>query len=800
MVAEVARQLVDAFANQLGLVNPLEANDRENSPERKAAFDASDAYIKLYFGEFRLICLTHMETQLLLWRATAWQLHELLGFKREVQLPYFTVAPDSQIPSAFEQLVADIVEFGFKIDDKNIVDIRQGIKTLLEANTCPALLASVTALGPLIAKGWHHLLQTALDKHDSFIAREGLRLHLEALGAEIDGKAQPNLDEKIAEIKEKYEQTRHDIESTLKNSRLTSASTESWFLFYPNYTAEPVQVGGKTIDYTPDFVALKWIQYELGKTFLQAASNMADKYRLYPRPNSTHDRLAFHTAYYLLSQGQNEFNRYDSRFLGTVGFRERHHQTYLSLTDPGQGHVFGTTSKSSWMAGVIVHVEHLERPARSGMDAIESYRMPSVREFARVRLHAGTAAPTTSFVGRPLLDSSEFKWDFIKVVDTVSSACSSMFNLGGAECKIAMSRMKASEMVAYMRALRGHTLKNHRQYLSAAFNLNTPIIDDINGDYLEDKMKIGKRAIELAALGGFEKVTWDGAADTYPSVPTLQAKPGDGGQLSRIDAIKLVHWAHSVGLTTYFSAGFKTRHIKTAVYSGVDGIGIGGAQVIRGMDHTSGMQGEYQESRIEDLIAARDDAAKSTQGRAAKLLARLDQMFFEGSINTQEQAKRIELFTLLSVEPVDEAAIDAVLNDEVLKDTWRIDFHEHEGGDPEERGDGEKPWKGRANRLIHQRNDNSHPLLRLYGGHEADKNWKKFTASLQHEIDREGDIHSLYMSNQWKEMRRSYQNWVHTNDKNDKKLPKFFMGEIEVSLKLTPYGDPKSKQLVNSVV
>src|SRR5258708_7636881 len=58
---------------------------------------------------------------------------------------------------------------------------------------------------------------------------------------------------------------------------------------------------------------------------------------------------------------------------------------------------------------------------------------------------------------------------------------------------------------------------------SAAFNLNNPIIDDLNPTedgcdrILTEKMEIGRRGIELAALGGFEKVTWDGASDCYPS-------------------------------------------------------------------------------------------------------------------------------------------------------------------------------------------------------------------------------------------------------------------------------------------
>lgn len=52
---------------------------------------------------------------------------------------------------------------------------------------------------------------------------------------------------------------------------------------------------------------------------------------------------------------------------------------------------------------------------------------------------------------------------------------------------------------------------------SAAFNLNTPLIDDIKGKHYTNPIEIGRRAVKLAALGGFDKVTWDGASDSYPS-------------------------------------------------------------------------------------------------------------------------------------------------------------------------------------------------------------------------------------------------------------------------------------------
>ncbi|RUS30855.1 hypothetical protein BC938DRAFT_478858 [Jimgerdemannia flammicorona] len=82
-------------------------------------------------------------------------------------------------------------------------------------------------------------------------------------------------------------------------------------------------------------------------------------------------------------------------------------------------------------------------------------------------------------------------------------------------------------------------------------------------------MEIGCRAIEVAALGGFDKVTWDGALDTYPSRCIIE-------QLGFQNDIGLVHLAHSASFVIYFSAGFKFHNITDAVLSGVDGIGLAG--------------------------------------------------------------------------------------------------------------------------------------------------------------------------------------------------------------------------------
>ena len=70
-------------------------------------------------------------------------------------------------------------------------------------------------------------------------------------------------------------------------------------------------------------------------------------------------------------------------------------QTYMSVTDPGEGHILGTSLDEDYMRGVIVHVEHLER-ANQDRSSIESYRIPAVLNVAKVRMHVGPRAPVTS--------------------------------------------------------------------------------------------------------------------------------------------------------------------------------------------------------------------------------------------------------------------------------------------------------------------------------------------------------------------------------------------------------------------
>jgi len=154
--------------------------------------------------------------------------------------------------------------------------------------------------------------------------------------------------------------------------------------------------------------------------------------------------------------------------------------------------------------------------------------------------------------------------------------------------------------------------------------------------------------IEIAAQAGLDKVTWDGTADTYPSRCITDQL---GGPL----ALTLVHRAHEVGLLTYFSAGFRFANIPDAVVTAVDGIGIGGAQILRLMDKNTGNHGPFLPDNINRILAIRDQAADTPAGRGARLLARMDRLHFEGTLGVDDEPTRVALFEALCNGDVAEA-------------------------------------------------------------------------------------------------------------------------------------------------
>ncbi|XP_050405074.2 uncharacterized protein LOC126820931 [Patella vulgata] len=488
-----------------------------------------------------------------------------------------------------------------------------------------------------------------------------------------------------------------------------------------------------TVEDNVNKIKLTWDDQKFTTDFLNTISMMLQALRDERRQPTPVEYLAIHLAYHNMAIGK-QVTLKGHRPLGSPGFRP-HTQTYMSLTDPGDGHVLGTTRFNEWMLGAIVHVEHLERPGNLSREHIESYRVPSLYDFSRVRLHVGSAAPNTYFVGRRMKDSGSFDEDFLKVVHMTSATASAAFARGGAECKVAMEGLTTSEAVRYMRALRCHVHRNRfSQFMSAAWNLNQTITDDFEKEtpvVLTKRMDIARRAIEITCIGGFDKVTWDGASDTYPSKCIMY-------QLTFEEALTIVHEAHLRGLVTYMSAGFKFDEIKHAVFAGVDGIGIGGAQVLRYMDHGTGMHGPYMEENIPRILSERDTAAKTIRGRGVALLAKMDTMFFEGSLTNEEDRVRHDLFAALL--KIDETKIS-----EILKKSNRI---------LELPVENSLAIVGSAKRLL----STSSPLLREVVSEEEKSQWSNFVSRLRNLLDRgtEDGITEEYDGEPWLTFRRKY--------------------------------------------
>jgi uncharacterized protein (UPF0264 family) len=274
----------------------------------------------------------------------------------------------------------------------------------------------------------------------------------------------------------------------------------------------------------------------------------------------------------------------------------------MSVTDPGEGHLDGTLRDSRYLDGVIVHIEHLERGAHQDRDAVEPYRIPFPHMVGRVRLALGDDAPSSSYVGRPVFETNA-EAGMLKTVHTVAAACSELFAEGLTECKIAIEGITATQAIQFMRALSAAVRRDRfSQVLSAAFNLNTAIPDDrpagLTREPVSPRFAAGLLGIELALAGGFDKVTWDGTGDSYPSGCVLE-------QISASEALTLVHLAHEAGLLTYFSAGFRFQHLPRAVETGVDGVGVGGAQILRYMDKATGHHGPFVPENIGCILATR---------------------------------------------------------------------------------------------------------------------------------------------------------------------------------------------------
>jgi hypothetical protein len=351
------------------------------------------------------------------------------------------------------------------------------------------------------------------------------------------------------------------------------------------------------------------------------------------------DVLALEHAYSILDQ----YGRLPAAYsyIRTDDFRP--YQTYLSFADPGDGHLEVTVRDSELLRGLIVHIEHIDRESVTDRRIVEAYRVPPLRTAARVRLHVGIETPCTAFIGRPTLEGGSYALGRLKAVHTIAGACTAMFALGVAECKVAMDSLTAAEAVDFMQTVAGNVQRDpERQRLSAAFNINTPLLDDRKEHNApvtaKDNVAIAQLAIDLTVQGKFNKVTWDGASEK-------QSEPILGKQLTTQQLLRLVHSAHERGLETYISAGMLPEHMYGAALVGVGGVGIG--LKLHHLDEITKRPGPIKPALVKSALENRNQAAATIAGRAAGELARLDWDYSRSLLSKPVNQLRRDLFEAL---------------------------------------------------------------------------------------------------------------------------------------------------------
>jgi hypothetical protein len=375
-------------------------------------------------------------------------------------------------------------------------------------------------------------------------------------------------------------------------------------------------------------------------SFVGAVATMLSSRRSQGRRMTPGESAAVEAAYRLLDRGVAIAGTHHP--IGVSGFRR--YQTPLSVADPGDSHVRVTCREAGLLRGLVVHVEHIDRDQEFDREKVEPYRMPAPITAARVRLHAGADAPCSVFIGRPVFESESFRRDLLKTVHLFSGAASAMFMNGVADCKLALEHMTAAETIEFMRAIVGNVVRDPaRQYLTAALNLNTPIVDDRHDIpvRVSDPFAVAHLGIELALAGGFDRIGWDGAGNTVPAVPVVE-------QLGFPRMLALVHHAHERGLETYISAGMLPDHMRTAVSLGVGGVGMGTS--LHHIDPDTKLMGPLKPDAIRRALDVRDEAALQWPGRGAALLARLDRLFYEKALPAEWDCLRTELFEALQAQ------------------------------------------------------------------------------------------------------------------------------------------------------
>ena len=448
--------------------------------------------------------------------------------------------------------------------------------------------------------------------------------------------------------------------------------------------------------------------------FMASVSALMEDLRDAGRSPTNDESIAIALAYDLLRQGVVIPSAYQS--IGVSGFRDI--QTHLSLADPGDGHIKVTSRDRRLLHGLVVHVEHIDRDEEFDTELVEPYRLPAAVNAAKVRLHVGSHAPVTAFIGRPVFESRNVRRDLLKSVHMTASACTAMYRNGIADCKISIERMTATEAVTFMRAVVGNVLRDRsRQFLSAAFRINYPIFDDRpetvarHGEpvTVTGRMDIARLGVKLARDGGFDKVAWDGSSNEVPSIPIME-------QLSLRQWVELAHLAHEAGLECYVSAGCVARHMREATFAAIDGVGVGTS--LHYIDAATKLMGALRPEAILEALQVRDDAAREPFAQCSRLLARMDRMHANAGLGEAEEHYRALLILALKNEKLEHALQTAagVARLQAMKPDFDIEFWS---------------WVGAGHRADDPQNMLGGDRLAITADSEATDDWQELVSRIE---------------------------------------------------------------------
>ena len=449
--------------------------------------------------------------------------------------------------------------------------------------------------------------------------------------------------------------------------------------------------------------------------FMASVCALMEDLRESRRPATNDESVALALAYDLLRQGAAVPSAYQS--IGVSGFRE--FQTNLSLADPGEGHIKVTSQDTRLLRGLVVHVEHIDRDEEFDTELVEPYRLPAAVNAAKVRLNVGSHAPVTAFIGRPVFESRNVKRDMLKSVHMTASACTAMYRNGIADCKISIERMTATEAVTFMRAVVGNVLRDrNRQFLSAAFRINFPFVDDRPDTVarhggpvtLTDRMEIARRGVKIARDGGFDKVAWDGSSNEVPSIPIME-------QLPLGQWVELAHLAHEAGLECYVSAGCVAKHMRDATFAAIDGVGVGTS--LHYIDQATKLMGALRPESIMEALQVRDDAAREPFAQCSRLLARMDRMHANAGLGEMDGHYRMLLFETLKRGLVDKAVEVAagVARAQAMKPDYDIEYWS---------------WLGASARSDHAKDILGGDRLAIAADSDATDEWQKLVSQVEY--------------------------------------------------------------------